>query len=96
MEVKFEEQFKHRDESNVNAPCAAHRKDSKKPYSTEAFVVSRNSIYRRTWQSGNHRHSQHRTARGETRSGRRREKQRSRQRASDDSNAMMGEWQHRG
>jgi hypothetical protein len=63
MEVKFEEQFKHRDESNVNAPCAAHRKDSKKPYSTEAFVVSHNSIYRRTWQSGNHRHSQHRTAR---------------------------------
>jgi hypothetical protein len=30
MEVKFEEQFKHRDESNVNAPCAGHRKDSKK------------------------------------------------------------------
>jgi hypothetical protein len=62
MGVKFEELFKHRDESNVNFSGAGMTPNEKGSYLTGAFAISRNSIYRRLWQTGNHRDSRCRTA----------------------------------
>ena len=57
MEVKFEEQFKYCDESNVNAVADRNRTESKNPYVTVVFVISYDSIYCFIWQTANHRHS---------------------------------------
>jgi hypothetical protein len=57
MAVKFEEQFKHRDESNVNAQCGTTRWNRKSLCFSETFLIPRNSVYCRAWQTGNHRQS---------------------------------------
>ncbi|MDR6305297.1 hypothetical protein GGQ85_003017 [Nitrobacter vulgaris] len=62
MEVKFEEQFKYWDESNVNTVADRNRTESKNRYVTEVFVVSQDSIYCFIWQTANHRHSPDPTA----------------------------------
>jgi hypothetical protein len=67
MAVKFEELFKHCDESNVNFSGAGMTRSQKSLYSTWTFAISRNSIYRRPWQTGNHRHSRCRPRHNEQR-----------------------------
>jgi hypothetical protein len=97
MEVKFEEQFKHRDESNVNALCAGIGTDSKKAlirrgfawFHTIRFTVTLGKPVTIATAGIGPRPA-------ESHSGQCRENRVRTQRCCDDSNAMMGEQQHRG
>jgi hypothetical protein len=94
MEVKFEEQFKYCDESNVNAVADRNRTESKNPYVTVVFVISYDSIYCFIWQTANHRHSTDPTALAEQGAGR--HKHHDPQPAAPDQLQMMDKWQRRG
>jgi hypothetical protein len=94
MEVKFEEQFKYWDESNVNAVTDRNRTESKSPYVTGVFVISHDSIYCFIWQTANHRHSTDPTALAKREAGRR--KHHDPPPSCDRPTANDGKWQRRG
>src|ERR1700743_3811133 len=53
--VKFEGQFKHRDESAVNAVFPAHWRDGRNAHFTGGYGLVGRTVYPDIWQTDNHR-----------------------------------------